>query len=425
VSDKDERPGRPGALPASATDEDSPAEAHPFFGAGPKMDGADTSVARTATKEPGNSGSKEPADADRTTVVRPVGSSSAAAKPGTPKSAAAKPGAGSGGAKPAEPKPELADQAGSATMKVATPVAGPPAAAGGDRSERYAAAGRGAPVGAAVAGKPAQAPRDPDTMAIVRTPGRASGDSGREPSAAREATSGRAAAERPERPAADRPAEQTRKVATVGAVPDPERTAVQRPDLAKPQRPPGVPAERMPAPGARPAGGPMGGPGPNQGPAPRPGGQDWARPGGAGRYDRPEPRPAAEHAADYAEDAGGRAGRRARLRLTRIDPLTVTKVSFAFSLCLFLVTIVAIAVLWFVLNSIGVYSSITDAAGTLTSNESHSVSSWLSFGRVMQISLLIGAINVVLLTVLSTLGALLYNLCADMIGGIEVTLSDG
>jgi hypothetical protein len=42
----------------------------------------------------------------------------------------------------------------------------------------------------------------------------------------------------------------------------------------------------------------------------------------------------------------------------------------------------------------------------------------------MQLSLLIGAINVILMTALATLGALLYNLCADMVGGIEVVLSD-
>jgi hypothetical protein len=36
----------------------------------------------------------------------------------------------------------------------------------------------------------------------------------------------------------------------------------------------------------------------------------------------------------------------------------------------------------------------------------------------------IGAINVVLLTALSTLGAAIYNLISDLVGGIEVTLTD-
>lgn len=120
--------------------------------------------------------------------------------------------------------------------------------------------------------------------------------------------------------------------------------------------------------------------------------------------------------------AGG--GRRARLRLSRVEPLSVTRLSFAFSLCVFVVLLVAVGVLWFVLNSIGVFDSVTEAADTLTEGSETDISSWLSFGRAMQVGLLIGAINVVLMTALATLGALLYNLCADMIGGLEVTLSD-
>ncbi|WP_232291715.1 DUF3566 domain-containing protein [Frankia sp. QA3] len=118
------------------------------------------------------------------------------------------------------------------------------------------------------------------------------------------------------------------------------------------------------------------------------------------------------------------AGRRAKLRLSKVNPMTVTRLSFAFSLCVFVVLLVAVAVLWFVLNSIGVFDSVTDAADTLTDSSAGNVRSWLSFGRAMEISLLIGAINVILMTALTTLGALLYNLCAEMIGGIELTLSD-
>jgi hypothetical protein len=284
-------------------------------------------------------------------------------------------------------------------------------------------------------------------MAIVRTPARPSGsdngrDSGARDSGARDKGArdkglrdkgsrddhGRAgAAER----GTDSRAAETRSVATVGAPVDPDRTVVDptvRPNLAKPGRGPAVPAERMPAPtpGARTTVPPAGGTerGRDQ--------REWARPGrgapepAAGYAGRPEQEPTrvGDYPADYGDADSSRTGRRARLRLTRVSPLTVTRLAFAFSLCLFLVIMVAVAVLWFVLNSVGVFNSVTDAAGTLTSGESHSVSSWLSFGRAMQISLLVGAINVVLLTLLATLGAMLYNLCADMIGGIEVTLSD-
>ncbi|WP_007511700.1 MULTISPECIES: DUF3566 domain-containing protein [Pseudofrankia] len=468
MSDKDERSGRAGALPATATDDEGSASGNgnPFFerpgsknDSAPTRSPADSAPARTATKTPTSPGTGVgEADVEKTAVVRSVTSSAA--------SAAAKKAPAKTTTLDAKPSPS----ASAATATVPAPVVPPPPSAdkGGsdrsDRSEPYAAAGRGAPAKPAGADQQAQPPRDPDTMAIVRNPARGpekARDAGRDARARGGAAEPAEQRDRPERAAprperADRPgAADTRKVAAVAAPgPDPDRTVAEpvKPDLAKPSRAPAVPAERVPAPTsasrpAGPVGAPLGSPGLDRGRAD----QEWARPprdgrqdpgaagypgptghqGQPGRYDRPEPArqdPRQDYVDGYQEGEDDLsqvgAGRRAKLRLTRVSPLTVTRLAFAFSLCVFLVIMVAVAVLWFVLNSIGVFDSIVEAAGTLTTDESHNVSSWLSFGRAMQISLLIGAINVILITLLSTLGALLYNLCSDMIGGIEVTLSD-
>ncbi len=121
--------------------------------------------------------------------------------------------------------------------------------------------------------------------------------------------------------------------------------------------------------------------------------------------------------------AGG-LSRRARLKVAHINPLSALRLSFVFSLCVFVVLVVAAAVLWGVLDSIGVFNSIVKATDTLTDKSSGGARAWLSFSRVMELALLIGAINVILMTALSTLGALLYNVCSEMIGGVEVTLSE-
>jgi hypothetical protein len=461
VSDKDERSGRAGALPATATDDEDGAAGNPFFerpGGGKEPAGrhsADPAPARAAAKTPpGNGSGGGKTDDEKTAVVRAVSSSST---PGAVRKATASTST-LDAAPPAPPSP-------AATKTVTAPVAPttPPPAADkpgsdrADRSDSYGAAGRGAPAKSAGADQQAQPPRDPDTMAIVRNPVRGA-DTARDAGRSTRARGGapeQADRDRPERPAPrpDRPSSaDSRKSAAAAA--DPDRTVVEpKPDLAKPARGPAVPAERVPAPssGSRPVGqqaAPMGATAPVSGAGPDRGrdGQEWARPRDSrgeptavagyaaptghqgpppGRYDRPEPA-RQDYRDDYREgdDDSGQAGRRAKLRLTRVSPITVTRLAFAFSLCVFLVIMVAVAVLWFVLNSIGVFDSIVNAAGTLTTDETHNVSSWLSFGRAMQISLLIGAINVILITLLSTLGALLYNLCADMIGGIEVTLSD-
>ena len=36
----------------------------------------------------------------------------------------------------------------------------------------------------------------------------------------------------------------------------------------------------------------------------------------------------------------------------------------------------------------------------------------------------IGAINIILLTALGTVSTFIYNLCSDLVGGLEVTLSE-
>jgi hypothetical protein len=117
------------------------------------------------------------------------------------------------------------------------------------------------------------------------------------------------------------------------------------------------------------------------------------------------------------------AARRARLKVSHMGPLSVLRVSLTFSLCMFIVLLVAVAALWGVLDSSGVFKSITSAATTLTNDKNQTgVAPWLSFGRVMLITVVLGAANVIAFTLLSTIGALLYNLCSDFVGGVEVTL---
>jgi hypothetical protein len=48
----------------------------------------------------------------------------------------------------------------------------------------------------------------------------------------------------------------------------------------------------------------------------------------------------------------------------------------------------------------------------------------LTQGKFVGIGALVAAANVVLLTALATLGALLYNICASFTGGLEVTLAE-
>jgi hypothetical protein len=135
---------------------------------------------------------------------------------------------------------------------------------------------------------------------------------------------------------------------------------------------------------------------------------------------------AGSHAPAAAGQPAGRSGqpRRARLRISHVNPMSVLRLALLFGACMLVVLLVAVAALWFVLNSAGVFSSITEATTTITDTTGGSTASWFSFGRVMLITAVIGVVNLVTFTLLATVGALLYNLCSDFVGGVEVTLSE-
>jgi hypothetical protein len=122
--------------------------------------------------------------------------------------------------------------------------------------------------------------------------------------------------------------------------------------------------------------------------------------------------------------------RKARLRVARVDPWSVMKVSFVLSIAMGIVTIVGTAVIWNVLNALGVFSSLNKTVGDLTSSgtgtstSSFNLASFLSFGHVEGYMMIIALVDVVLATALATLGAYLYNLAAGFVGGFEVTLAE-
>ena len=81
-------------------------------------------------------------------------------------------------------------------------------------------------------------------------------------------------------------------------------------------------------------------------------------------------------------------GRRARLVVSRVSPWSVVKVTFLYSICLFVILLVAVGVLWSVLNAAGVFDSVKSTAEDLTSKPNGGVAEWLSLSRVMLIATL-------------------------------------
>jgi hypothetical protein len=124
--------------------------------------------------------------------------------------------------------------------------------------------------------------------------------------------------------------------------------------------------------------------------------------------------------------AVGRGPRRARLHLKRIDPWSVMKFAFAVSFVLFVVLIVATSVLYLALDAMEVFKSINTLLADLVSSTGGSGENTfrITAKGVIGGAALLGVVNVVLFTALATLGSFIYNVCADLVGGIELTLAE-
>jgi hypothetical protein len=143
-----------------------------------------------------------------------------------------------------------------------------------------------------------------------------------------------------------------------------------------------------------------------------------------GKAQRPPGRPAPQRPAPAA---GAASTRKAQLAVSRVEPWSVMKFSFMISLVGWVILFVAVAIMYFVLQKLGVFHSIENTVGLVTASKNHAgtdAASWFSASRVLGYTMLVGAVNVILITALATVGSVLYNLVTMLAGGIEVTLKE-
>jgi Transmembrane domain of unknown function (DUF3566) len=152
------------------------------------------------------------------------------------------------------------------------------------------------------------------------------------------------------------------------------------------------------------------------------GGPPSSMAGGHDAHPRPTARPSGPVRARVA-----RAPRKASLQIRRFDPWSVLKLSLVLSVAMFLMWLVAVGVLYGVLDGMGVWDKLNGAYSDLASVNSSGDSggdALISAGRVFGVSAVVGVVNIVLFTAFATVSAFVYNVSADLAGGIEVTLSE-
>jgi hypothetical protein len=112
--------------------------------------------------------------------------------------------------------------------------------------------------------------------------------------------------------------------------------------------------------------------------------------------------------------------RQARVIIRKVGPWSVLKFSLLFYLCVMAVILGALMILYSVLGALGALDTVEDLIRSLFSDDSFQIhGDWL-FTRAVTI----GLGMVILWTLINVFVAFLYNLISDIVGGIEVTLSE-
>ncbi|GAC1522821.1 MAG: hypothetical protein NVS3B1_08630 [Marmoricola sp.] len=119
--------------------------------------------------------------------------------------------------------------------------------------------------------------------------------------------------------------------------------------------------------------------------------------------------------------------RTARLRLVHIDPWSVMRTTFLLSLVFGIATVVAVFMIWVILSGAGVWDSINhsvrDTVGS-TTTVPFDITNYVGLGRVVGFTMLAAVIDTILFTAIATLVAFLYNLSANLLGGVEGTFAE-
>ncbi|MGW6197591.1 DUF3566 domain-containing protein [Kribbella sp. NPDC055110] len=134
-----------------------------------------------------------------------------------------------------------------------------------------------------------------------------------------------------------------------------------------------------------------------------------------------------ERLAEKDAKASGRPQtRKARLRMSRIDPWSVMKTAFLLAIAFGIVTWVAVFIVWSAIGAAGVFdninSTVQEVLGT-PAGEPFRVENYINTGKVMGFTTLLACADVLIITALATLGSFLYNIAATLLGGLEVTLA--
>jgi transmembrane protein DUF3566 len=113
-----------------------------------------------------------------------------------------------------------------------------------------------------------------------------------------------------------------------------------------------------------------------------------------------------------------RGWRRGRLVIRKIDPWSTLKFSLLFYFCLLLITLLGSAIIFATLKAFGVIGSLERLLRSLSFEVT------ISGGAIFRWLFLFGLLGTIVASAVTVFLAFLYNLIADVVGGIEIAVSE-
>lgn len=109
-----------------------------------------------------------------------------------------------------------------------------------------------------------------------------------------------------------------------------------------------------------------------------------------------------------------------RLTLVYIDFWSALKMSFMVGLAQAIITIVATFLLYLVFVQTGIFDRANSVVGQVVGGNGFDVRSIVSMGQAIAFAAIVGILNMVVITVMGAVVAVIYNAIAKIVGGLRV-----
>ena len=116
----------------------------------------------------------------------------------------------------------------------------------------------------------------------------------------------------------------------------------------------------------------------------------------------------------------GPEAKQVRLKLVYIDFMSALKMSFLLGLAQFIVVVIGTLLLYLVFVQTGIFATANSVAGEVLGSNKFDINSIASLGKTVGAAAAVGVVNLIVITVMGAICAVLYNAAAKITGGLSV-----